>query len=119
MDTAATTVARPAFRKPWEHGAKAYFEADSFAAALEGFRRKRKAQIFHMANGGEAGEQDCARCGVKLKEAAEGSEFSKATRWSTWHYDPKQKAVVGGFHYECSWSQLFEAIIALRVVARG
>lgn len=114
-----TAAAKPAFRKPWERGAKGYFEADSFSAALEGFKRKRKTVAFHMANDGEAGAQLCAHCGVVLRDAAEGSEFLKPNRFSTWHYDPNRKAVVGGFHYECSWSRIFEAIIALRAVARA
>ncbi len=110
---------RPAFRAPWTGGAAAYFEADSFAAALEGFRRKRKALLFHMDNRGEAGDLDCARCGHILRGSAEGKLDIRPTNSSSWHYDPKTKTIVGGVHYECSWSNIFESILKLRVAARG
>lgn len=110
---------RPTFRAPWTGGAAAYFEADSFAAALEGFKRKRKALLFHMDNRGEAGDLDCDRCGHILRGPAEGNREFRPTNSSSWYYDPKTKSVLGGVHYECSWSRIFDSILKLRVAARG
>lgn len=111
MDTLASpsakpvTSSKPAFRTPWSHGARAYYEADTFQGALEGFKRKRKPLIFHMTNTGEAGDHDCAHCGNSLREAAVDS--TSISKHSTWTYDPKSKSIGGGVHYVCSWSQLF------------
>lgn len=110
---------RPAFRAPWSGGAAAYFEADSFEAALEGFKRKRKPVLFHMDNRGEAGDLDCAHCGSILRGPAEGNLEIRPTNSSSWHYDPKTKTIVGGVHYECSWARIFDSILKLRVAARG
>lgn len=114
MDT--NTVTRPAFRKPWTNGAYAYFEADTFAAAREGFKRKRKSLIFHMSNDGEAGDRKCVTCGGTLREASllPGSSGSP-DRWSTWTYSPERKAVGNGQHYVCSWQSLLNRIFKIEV----
>jgi hypothetical protein len=107
-----------AFRKPWENGAKAYPEADTFADALEGFKRRRKSVMFHMPNTGEAGEKICVVCNGRLADLPlEGEIKSGRTtvytggtrtpdRWSTWDYSPKHKSVGNGRHYTCSWAAL-------------
>lgn len=109
------------FRNPWTQGAYAYPEADTFAAALAGFKRKRKNVIFHMPNTGEAGERTCVVCLGRLNAApAErtithgrttihtGSATAGATpdKWSTWDYDAAGKRVGNGRHYTCSWNAL-------------
>jgi len=119
-----------AFRKPWQNGAKAYHEADTFADALEGFKRVRKTKMFHMPNTGEAGDEKCSVCGGTLrevpiaKEVTDGSTIlytgtsePKPDRWSTWDYSPSRKAVGNGRHYTCSWvalmGQIFKVYRAL------
>lgn len=99
---------RPAFRKPWTHGAKAYPEADTFEALKESMKRKRKPYLVHMTNAGEAGEKPCASCGVPLREPYQVDPDSPKTRVddnSTWHVDPRSKRAYGQ-HYYCSWGSL-------------
>lgn len=99
---------RPAFRKPWTHGAKAYIEADTFEALREGMKRMRKSHLVHMPNSGEAGLQPCASCGVLLREpyaVNPGEEPRKIDEWSTWRWNPKKKTAYGQ-HYYCSWGSL-------------
>lgn len=107
-----------AFRKPWQDGAHAYPEADTFADALEGFKRKRKSVMFHMPNTGEAGDKKCVVCGGTLRDLPLDREISsgrttvytggapKPDRWSTWDYSPSRKSVGNGRHYTCSWAAL-------------
>lgn len=108
------------FRSPWTAGARAYYEADTFEAAREGFKRKRKSIMFHMTNTGEAGDQTCIVCGALLRDAEDRTKTNvtggTATpdRWSTWHYVPATKSIVGGMHYGCSWSVLLTAISKMR-----
>jgi len=122
-----TTQTVTGFRLPWTGGAHAYPEADTFSAAKEGFKRRRKGVMFHMPNTGEAGAQSCAYCGGILAEPAlaaskdhgnntrsEQSAAVKPDRFSTWHYDPRGKRVIGGVHYQCSWSNLLGAISSIR-----
>jgi hypothetical protein len=116
---------RPAFRLPWTHGVAAYPEADTFEAAKDGFKRRRKSVIFHMPNTGEAGAQTCAFCTGILREPAlaatrdmgngvrsESPASSTPDRFSTWTYVPRLKGIVGGMHYVCSWSNLLGGIYA-------
>lgn len=125
MSTRTASSSIPGFRKPWTQGAAAYFEADTFAAAKEGFKRKRKSVLFHMSNTGEAGQQDCLFCGGKLCEPAkavtrdmgngvrsESQGDTKVDKWSSWHYLPASKGIAGGMHYVCSWSNLLGALHA-------
>lgn len=115
------------FRLPWTEGAHAYPEADTFAAAREGFKRRRKSVMFHMPNSGEAGTHKCVTCGGLLSEPAlaftrnmgndtrvESPAGTKPDKHSTWYYDPTRKAVVGGQHYICSWSILLGRISSMR-----
>lgn len=106
---------RPAFRKPWTHGARAYYEADTFEALREGMKRMRKSHMVHMPNSGEAGLMPCASCGVALREpyaVNEGEQPSKADEWSTWTWLPKQKKAYGQ-HYYCSWGSLMRDLFDL------
>jgi len=98
------------FRKPWEHGAAAYHEADTFDAATEGFKRVRTVKMFHMPAGSEADERECVTCHGKLGEPSklQGSS-GKPDLASTWHYVPK-RGIIGGQHYICSWQTLLTAI---------
>lgn len=110
-----TAVDRPAFRKPWTHGAKAYIEADTFEALREGMKRMRKGHIVHMPNTGEAGLIPCVTCGVGLGSmysVNEGEEPRVIDEWSTWHWVPKYKAAYGQ-HYYCSWGTLMERLFDL------
>lgn len=117
-------MATPAFRLPWTNGAHAYPEADTFEAARQGFKRRRKDVIFHMSNTGEAGKHACATCGVLLSEPADanGGGFTRTgnadptpDKWSTWTYRAKEKGFSGGQHYACSWSSLLHAISQIRL----
>jgi hypothetical protein len=120
MPHTASTV--PGYRNPWTQGAYAYPEADTFAAAKEGMKRKRKPVMFHMPNTGEAGNKTCVTCGAKLKDLPdmENAPFETSggnptpDKWSTWNYDPKTKSVVGGQHYGCSWGALLTRISQIR-----
>lgn len=106
---------RPAFRKPWTHGARAYFEADTFDALREGMKRMRKSHMVHMPNAGEAGDMPCATCGALLKEpyaVNQGEAPSKTDEWSTWTWLPKRKAAYGQ-HYYCSWATLMQDLFDL------
>lgn len=121
------------FASPWSSGngfrAYAYPTARTFAAALEGFKGKRKSVMFHMLNTGEAGEHECVACNGKLNEPAlawsadmgnrtrvESPAGTKVDECSTWTYIPG-KGIAGGMHYVCSWSNLFGMISAIRIAA--
>ena len=121
------------FASPWSSGegfrAYAYPTARTFAAALEGFKGKRKSVMFHMLNTGEAGEHEWEACGGKLNEPArafradmgnntrvESPASDKTDNCSTWYYIPG-KGIAGGMHYVCSWSNLLGRIAAIRIAA--
>lgn len=109
----STTATRPAFRKPWTHGAAAYTEADTFAAMYEGLKRTRKSRLVHMPNDGEAGDQPCAVCGIRLRDpypVNPGEAATKVDRYSTWHYIPSRKSARGA-HYYCSWGALLSRLV--------
>lgn len=113
MKTSTTT--RPGFRKPWTTGAKAYHEADTFAALAEGARRMRKTFMLHMPNDGEAGDRPCAACGIALKDAYavnDGEAPSKVDTYSTWTYNPRTRSAYG-MHYYCSWGALMQRVLDL------
>jgi len=106
------TTTTTGFRKPWTKGAKAYHEADTFAALAEGARRMRKTFMLHMPNDGEAGTKPCASCGVALKDAYAvnpGEMPTKVDKQSTWTYNPRTRAAYG-MHYYCSWGALMQRI---------
>jgi len=118
------TKVKPAFRKPWEHGAYAYHEADTFAAALEGFRLRRKGEMFHMTNSGEAGRQLCVVCDRRLDETyptnpgeAPGTKIDEHSTWTLRVSKDRNgktiRQIGNGMHYGCSWSNLFNRIFKL------
>jgi hypothetical protein len=113
----------PDFRKPWTSGARGYHEADTFAAAKEGFKRHRQGKIFHMTNSGEAGQRPCVSCGIKLADPYPVNTHNdkgetKVDEYSTWHYVVAGKRVVGGQHYICSWGTLLQSIFDLADAGR-
>lgn len=115
-----TSTTRPAFRKPWEHGAKGYQEADTFAAFAEGMKRKRTVQMVKMPNSGEAGLKPCAGCGIPLRDAYavnQGGALDHQDEWSTWTYSPKSKQAYG-MHYYCSWGHLMQQVLDLGRLVR-
>lgn len=106
---------RPAFRKPWTYGAKAYIEADTFEALREGMKRMRKTKLVRMPNTGEAGDKPCASCGVLLKEpyaVNPGEEPSRTDESSTWTWNPRTKKAYGQ-HYYCSWGSLMNRLLGI------
>lgn len=105
---------RPAFRKPWTHGARAYYEADTFEALREGMKRMRKSHIIHMPNSGEAGLKPCASCGVALREPSPEDSLGnvKTDTYSVWTWLPSRKAAYGQ-HYLCSWGSLMKDLFDL------
>lgn len=110
-----TETIRPAFRKPWTFGAKAYAEADTFAALREGMKRARKTHMIHMPNTGEAGDQPCAGCGVALRDqyaVNKGEVPSRTDEWSTWRYNPRTRSAYG-MHYYCSWGALMDRVLGI------
>lgn len=112
-DKMATTSTRPAFRKPWTHGAHAYAEADTFEAFAEGMKRKRVMQMVKMPNDGEAGLKPCIHCGIALRDpypVSKGSTQMHTDKKSTWTWIPKRK-VIYGEHYYCSWGALMQQIL--------
>jgi hypothetical protein len=105
---------RPAFRKPWTHGARAYFEADTFEALREGMKRVRKSKIVHMPNIGEAGLMPCASCGNLLRSPSPSDALGNAhtDTYSVWTWVPSRKAAYGQ-HYYCSWESLMTRLFDL------
>lgn len=102
------TKNRPAFRKPWEHGAKAYYEADTLEALKEGAKRKRNPFMVHLSLEG-FGHLPCGTCGIPLAD-----EYGDGQRdtWGTGHYSPKAKRL-GVQHYYCSWQTLMDQVFRL------
>lgn len=105
------TDVRPAFRKAWTYGAKAYEEADTFEALRKGMARKRKMTIVKMPNTGEAGKALCASCGLSLDTPM---GYNHPDEFSTWKWIPSRKGAYGQ-HYVCSWESLFREIASLRL----
>ena len=103
---------RPPYRKPWEHGAKAYFEADTFKALAEGAKRKRKVFTVLMAREA-AGHLPCQYCGIALAEPYEvnrgrGDYTTDKLRFRV-AYNPRDRSYVGR-HYYCGWGAILQAI---------
>ena len=117
-DMSTTSNTRPAFRKPWTFGAKAYHEADTLPALAEGFKRARKLQYVHMPLQGLKGGVDklpCACCGVALGDkyaVNPGEEPSVVDNYATVQYDPRTKRAAL-MHYYCSWGVTMNRILQL------
>jgi hypothetical protein len=109
------TRTRPAFRKPWEHGARAYPEADSLEALFEGAKRRRN--TFDVLVGG-LGEHPCASCGIALQDAYPvnpGGPTMKTddpSRGFRVIYSPRSRRWVAR-HYYCSWGALMQGVLEL------
>lgn len=105
--------ARPAYRKEWTNGARAYPEADTFAGLKESMKRKRNTYMVHMPNSGEAGAEPCSCCGVNLGDPyrvnSDDAEPTALDMQSTWTVNPKTKTAFGQ-HYYCSWGSLMQEV---------
>lgn len=86
-----------AFRKPWTDGARAYHEADTVEAAIEGFKRVRTVKDFILTNGGAA-DLTCAGCG----EGFDGDAYAE--------YHPRTKTVTDVRHYVCRWTDTLQRV---------
>lgn len=126
MSQAALAFARrtahiEGFAAPWSKGAAAYPQADTFEAVREAYKRARKPIMVKMSNAGEAGQHECAGCGLKLNAAypanpdTEPEHYRPAEERSTWTYDPAAKGFRGGMHYYCSWGALMTRILEIRL----
>lgn len=106
---------RPAFRRPWEHGAKAYHEADTLSALVEGAKRKRNVFMVRLNHEG-FGHMKCVKCGIPVGDPYPVNEGDKALHqdkgWATGHYAPRSKQLVA-LHYYCSWGMLLNQVFAL------
>ena len=113
------TATRPAFRKPWEHGAKAYPQADSLTAMVEGMKRRRNPDTVHVAHEGLVGET-CAHCGKAFDAAYPANAGAPENAWvkdeggyAYVDYDPRTKKAVAR-HYYCAWQGTMKNILDLR-----
>lgn len=106
----ALLTTKPAYREPWQHGAKAYPEADNLEALREGTKRKRKHLMVHLAHEG-FGHLPCASCGIPIGDKY-GDHLNHQDKWGTGHYFPKTKRLVVQ-HYYCSWGTLMNEVIRL------
>ena len=107
-----------------------YAYADTFAEALDGFKRKRTDVVFKMPNDGEAGSLPCVFCGGTLAEPAlavsrqdgrnitENPASTTVDKHSTWTYRASDKRVGNGMHYVCSWSALMVRIFVAHDAGR-
>jgi hypothetical protein len=102
-----TAIDRPAFRKPWEHGARAYHEADSLAAALEGFKRVRTIKSFILK--GTTDDPPCGGCGRLLSDDPAELDSYKGNRCQ---YHPRTKSI-SVRHYTCAWGDTLAQVQAL------
>jgi len=110
-----TTTSKPAFRRPWEHGAKAYHEADSFDAIREGTKRFRKSLMIHMPLS-VAGDIPCGSCGINLDQPYElnpgEGDMRTDEAYATITYYPKTKRFTAA-HYYCGWGALMQRVFDL------
>lgn len=111
-----TQTDRPAFRKPWTHGAKAYEEADSLPALREGLKRARKSRLVKVARDAVA-DLPCAVCGIPLGDpyaANKGGPTDHVDKaaFLSGDYDPRSGTFVP-LHYYCSWGVLMDAVVRL------
>ena len=113
-----TTLARPAYRQPWQHGAYAYPQADTLAALAAGVKRKRKPLTVHVAHSG-VGTLPCAACGLPLGgpyrvNVGDDPTTVDSTGYAYGDVSPKRGTVVLR-HYYCAWGALMERVIAIRL----
>lgn len=106
-------MARPAFRKPWEHGAKAYHEADSLAALAEGVKRKRVPLTVLIRHETHALDGvACHACGGDL-----AAPYELCPDWADSYamadVNPR-RGTVALRHYYCAWQGTMAKIMELR-----
>lgn len=107
-----TTTDRPAFRKPWTHGAKGYEEADTLDAMRAGLKRARKSRKVYIARD-EVAHLPCAACGVPLGDpyaVNPGGPQTQVDRRLAVDYNPRTGRIVP-LHYYCSWGTLMNAVV--------
>lgn len=106
-------VARPAFRKPWQDGAKAYHEADSLAALAVGVKRKRSpltVLIYHSTHALDG--EPCAACGKDLAGPyLDGSDHVDS--YAMADVNPRAGTVMLR-HYYCAWGVTMQNVVKLR-----
>ena len=113
----ATTTSKrtiTGYREPWTGGAKAYPEADTPEALIEGAKRKRKTFMVHLSHEG-FGDMPCAKCGIPVGDpypVNEGDTVLHTDKWATGNYNPKNKSLAVA-HYYCSWAMLMNAVLRL------
>jgi hypothetical protein len=91
-----------AFRKPWTTGNMvAYHSADSIAAAIEGFRRARRAKSFILTGGFAGVKCAAADCGKPITDRANRGQYDAETK------------KVRVLHYDCSWGETLGLVAAL------
>lgn len=120
-----TAVAtRPAYRQPWNHGAKSYPEADSLDAMWIGIKGKRKPLTVHVAHAGLTGRV-CAGCGVAFDapypiNAGTSMETMVEDRggYAYVDVDPKKGTAVAR-HYYCAWGSLMAEVLRIHTIQRG
>lgn len=108
------TATRPAFRKPWTHGARAYEEADSLEAMRAGLKRARKDRKVYITNRDEVAHLPCAACGIPLGDpypVNKGSAHTSVDRHLAVDYSPRTGRIVP-LHYYCSWGVLLTQVMA-------
>jgi len=108
---------RPSFRKPWQHGAKAYHEADSLEALAKGVRRKRNPLTVLIPHATHALDgTPCAACGLDLAgpyAVNPGDEPTTTDRHCYADVDPK-RGTVALRHYYCAWGHTMNQVLKLR-----
>lgn len=110
-------MSRPAFRKPWEHGAKAYHEADSLEAVAAGCKRKRApfTVLIHHSTHALDGVA-CGSCGHDLAGSYPLKGSGEPDTYAMCDVDPKR----GTFkltHYYCAWAGVMGEVMKLREYA--
>lgn len=113
------TKTKPAFRKPWEHGAKAYHEADSLEAIGPGIKRLRSPLTVLILH--ETGALDgvlCDACGEDLAGPYTVRGSDEPDNYAMIDVDPRSKTYVAR-HYYCAWNALLGEIERHRLVMEG
>jgi hypothetical protein len=114
--TEVAVATRPAFRKPWQHGAKAYHEADSLAAIRDGLGRLRSpftVLIHHTTHSLDG--VPCASCGEDLAGPYTLKGSGEPDRYAMVDVNPRHKTYVTR-HYYCSWGVVMGNVLKLREV---
>lgn len=117
MQVSALTETRPAYRKPWTFGAKAYPEADNLAAIVTGTKRARNPLTVRVPHAGLVDER-CACCGLALDAEYPVSPNQPDTLvrdesgMAMVDYDPRTKRAIVR-HYYCAWAGTIGEVLDL------